>query len=226
MKELMTLEQFRLEHPNDVIQIMSSGGYVTLSPNRPLDELVAHAGVRGTEIPIPWEELKNQIVERCNFNESDGNWYLLTAEPSMGYPTQTNIIEKSQRQLTETDICFSDEIMEMDSKLNFYMDTSFNVDKVFGTYVETSENDDWLNIYANYDMAKREMCGALEITLNHADGSCDELTYPLNAQEKEILLKKMNDYCLEKEGITLEAYCDNIQAESEYLTGQVTQQQM
>lgn len=89
MKDPMTLEQFRLEHPNDVIQIMSPGGYVTLSPDRSLDELFAHAGVRGTEIPIPWEELKDQIVENCNFNEVDGNWYLLTVEPSLDCPTQT-----------------------------------------------------------------------------------------------------------------------------------------
>lgn len=89
MKDQMTLEQFRLEHPNEVIQIMSPGGYVTLSPDIPLDQLQAHAGVRGTEIPIPWEELKDQIVESRNFNEADGNWYLLTAEPSLDCPTQT-----------------------------------------------------------------------------------------------------------------------------------------
>lgn len=35
MKEPMTLEQFRQKHPNDVIQIMSPGGYVTLPPDRP-----------------------------------------------------------------------------------------------------------------------------------------------------------------------------------------------
>lgn len=132
--------------------------------------------------------------------------------------------EKSQRHLDEADICFSDEIMQMDNKLNFYMDASFNVDRVFGTHVETSENDDWLNIYAEYDIAQREVCGALEITLNHADGSCDELSYPLDAQERKILLKKMNAYCMEKEGVALEAYCDNIQAETEYLLGQKTQQ--
>ncbi|HEY9161015.1 MAG TPA: hypothetical protein VIS94_08020 [Desulfomonilia bacterium] len=89
MKEPMTLEQFRLEHPNDVIVIMSPGGYVTISPDRPLDQLYAHAGVRGTEIPVSWEELKDQTVESCNFNEADGNWYLLTAEPSLDCPTQT-----------------------------------------------------------------------------------------------------------------------------------------
>mgnify|MGYP000291887348 CR=1 FL=1 len=71
------------------IEIMSPVGYVTLSPDRPLDELFAHAGVRGTEIPISWEELKDQIVESCNYNEADGNWYLLTAESTLNYPAQT-----------------------------------------------------------------------------------------------------------------------------------------
>lgn len=51
-------------------------------------------------------------------------------------------IEKSQRRITEADICFSDEIMEMNGKVNFYMDTSFNVDEVFETHVETADNDD------------------------------------------------------------------------------------
>jgi hypothetical protein len=89
MKEPMTLEQFRQEHPNDVIQIMSPGGYVTLPPDSPMDQLTAHAGERGTEIPVLWEELKDQIVESCNFNEVDHNWYLLTAEPTLDCPTQT-----------------------------------------------------------------------------------------------------------------------------------------
>jgi len=88
MKEPMTLEQFRHDHPNDVIRIMSPGGFVTLSPNRPLDQLSAHAGVRGTEIPVSWEELKDQIVQNCNFNQADGNWYLLTVEPSLDCPLQ------------------------------------------------------------------------------------------------------------------------------------------
>lgn len=89
MKEKMTLEQFVQEHPNDMIQIMSPGGYVTIGPDREFEKLIAHAGFRGTEIPIPWEELKDQIVESCNFNETDRNWYLLTAEPSLDCPTQT-----------------------------------------------------------------------------------------------------------------------------------------
>ena len=41
--------------------------------------------------------------------------------------------------------------MEHDEKLNFYVQAEFDVDTVFGTHVLTDENDDWLNIYANYD---------------------------------------------------------------------------
>lgn len=70
----MTLDQ----HPNDKIQIISPGGYVTISPKRLLTGLFAHAGVRGTEIPIILKELKEQVVENCNYNESEGTWYLLT----------------------------------------------------------------------------------------------------------------------------------------------------
>ena len=45
---------------------------------------------------------------------------------------------------------FGDEIIEHDEKLNFYVQAEFDVDAVFGTHVLTDENDDWLNIYANY----------------------------------------------------------------------------
>lgn len=89
MKEPMTLEQFWREHPNDVIQIMSPGGYVTLSPNRPPDQLSAHAGVRGTEMPISWDELKDQVIQNCSFDQADESWYLFTVEPSLDCPTQT-----------------------------------------------------------------------------------------------------------------------------------------
>jgi hypothetical protein len=85
MKEYITLEQFVQEHHDQVIEIMSPGGYVTIRPDRPMDELFAHAGVSGTEIPITWDELKEQVVnlaEHCNYSESDERWYLLSEVPS------------------------------------------------------------------------------------------------------------------------------------------------
>lgn len=133
---------------------------------------------------------------------------------------------KGPQRLSKDDISFSAEIMEMDGKLNFYMDSIFNVDRMFGTHVETSENDDWLNIYANFDTAQRKVCDALDIVVNHADGSCEELTYQLDHHEKDILLEKMNAYCLEREGLTLESYCDNLQAEADLIADQNTMHQL
>lgn len=119
-------------------------------------------------------------------------------------------MENSTRRLSEQDINFSDEIMEIDGLLNFYIDCCFNVDEVFGTHVETSDNDDWLNIYANYDIQKRAVCDTLLVILSHPQ--CTEgLTYMLDDSEKELLTAKMNQYCLSQENMTLEQYCSQLQ---------------
>lgn len=56
-------------------------------------------------------------------------------------------------RLTARNFYFEDSIEAMDDRtLNFYVVPCFNVDEVFGTFVETDENDHALNIYANYDM--------------------------------------------------------------------------
>ena len=83
MEKNMTLEQFVKDHPNDSIQIMSPGGYVSIDPDKPKSELFAHAGFPGSEIPISWDELKNQIITENNFNEVDNRWYMITDRPSM-----------------------------------------------------------------------------------------------------------------------------------------------
>lgn len=88
MKEQMTLEQFIQEHPGTEIEIMSPGGYVTIRPDKPLDKLSAHAGVSGSDRAVGWEELREQVVENCNFNKSQGRWYLLTGEPAQDCPVQ------------------------------------------------------------------------------------------------------------------------------------------
>ena len=89
----MTLEQFRQEHPNDIINIMSPGGYVTLSPDVLLDQLFAHAGVRGTEMSIDWDEIKNQIVKDCTVGSADGSWHLLTPyhEPEQNFTNEMSM---------------------------------------------------------------------------------------------------------------------------------------
>lgn len=87
-EEPETLEQFVREHPNDVIQIMSPGGYVTIAPDRPLNELFVHAGERGTEVSVTWDELRGQTVENCNYDPADRSWSLLTIDPSLNQPAQ------------------------------------------------------------------------------------------------------------------------------------------
>ncbi len=118
-------------------------------------------------------------------------------------------------RLEAKDISFSDEIMEMYGQLNFYINTDFNVDQIFGTHVETAENDDWLNVYANFDMKSRQVCDTLDIELHRGDGSEETLSYTLNAAEKEMLHAKMDAYCQQQSGKSLLAYCDELLKEQD-----------
>lgn len=104
--------------------------------------------------------------------------------------------------------------LAVDGLLNFYIPVTFGVDRVFGTDVESLDNDDWLNIYANYDMARGEVSDHLDISLNRADGSIESLTYPLDAEQRKSLRQKMDAYCLEQVGKTLDDYVKEV-AESE-----------
>ena len=119
----------------------------------------------------------------------------------------------SAGHLSAQDISFSEEITEIDGLLDFYMDTYFDVDMVFGTHVCTGENDDTLNVYANYDMAAGQVCDELEVDLHWADGREESVEYRLNAVEKATLLRKMDAYCLEQTGQTLADYSAQLMAE-------------
>ena len=58
------------------------------------------------------------------------------------------------------------------------------MDAAFGTHVLTDENDDWLNIYANYDTQEDRVCDTLDVTLCKGDGSEESWSYQLNAAEQ------------------------------------------
>lgn len=119
----------------------------------------------------------------------------------------------SAGHLSAQDISFLEEITEIDGLLDFYMDTYFDVDAVFGTHVCTGENDDTLNVYANYDMASGQVCDELEVDLHRADGREEPVEYRLNAVEKATLLRKMDAYCQEQTGQTLKDYSAQWMAE-------------
>ena len=119
-------------------------------------------------------------------------------------------------RLTVQNFYFEDSIEAMDDRtLNFYVVPCFNVDKVFGTFVETDENDHALNIYANYDMQHQQVCDELEITLYGSGIDDQSLTYHLNAAEKEVLREKMEAYCMQREHKPLDQLCQEILQEQD-----------
>ena len=132
----------------------------------------------------------------------------LTQEVEPGYLS-------GSRTLRTEDISFSEDIVQNDNLLEFYMDVSFDADKVFGTNVCTHENDDWLNIYANYDMETRRICDTLEVYLVRGDGGEQDYKYRLTDEEKELLIPKMEEYCQHRWGQSLEECCADYLAEQE-----------
>ena len=119
-------------------------------------------------------------------------------------------------RLTARNFWFEDSIDVMDDgKLNFLLIPDFNVDEAFGTSVETDENDHALNIYANYDMQRQQVCDELEMTLYGSGIDDQSLTYCLNAAEKEVLREKMEAYCMQREHKPLEQLCRELLQEQD-----------
>ena len=110
---------------------------------------------------------------------------------------------------------------ELTAKLNFYVDADFDVDAAFGTFVLTDKNDDWLNIYANYDIAEDRPCDTLELTLCKGDGSEESWSYQLNAAEQDVLLRRMEEYCQQQTGMSLHDYAQQFREEPEQQQGPV-----
>ena len=127
----------------------------------------------------------------------------------------------SAGHLSARNFSFGEEIIESDGKLNFYLQADFDVDAAFGTFVCTDQNDDWLNIYANYDIAEDRPCDTLELTLCKGDGSEESWSYPLNAAEQDVLLRKMEEYCQQQTGMSLHDYAQQFREEPEQQQGPV-----
>ena len=117
----------------------------------------------------------------------------------------------SAGHLNSSSFSFSDEIMEFDGKLNFYVQPDFDVDAAFGTLVLTGEKNEWLNIYANYDIEKNYPCDTLELNLCRGNGYEENWSYQLNAAEQEVLLRKMEAFCQQQTGMCLREYAQQLQ---------------
>ena len=143
---------------------------------------------------------------RSQFASSDDKWRKLLDHLSGKEIT-------SAGHLSARNFSFGDEIIESDGKLNFYVQTEFDVDAAFGTFVLTDKNDDWLNIYANYDIAQGKPCDTLELTLCKGDGSEESWSYQLNAAEQDVLLRKMEAFCQQQTGMSLCEYAQQLREE-------------
>ena len=144
---------------------------------------------------------------RSQFASSDDKWRKLLDHLSGKEITSTG-------HLSARNFSFSDEIMmDEDGKLNFYVDADFDVDAAFGTFVLTDKNDDWLNIYANYDIAEDRPCDTLELCLFKGDGAEESWSYPLNAAEQEVLMRKMEEFCRQQTGMSLRVYAQQFREE-------------
>ena len=121
----------------------------------------------------------------------------------------------SAGHLTARNFSFSDEILMENGKLNFYVQADFDVDAAFGTFVCTDENDDWLNIYANYDLKRDAVYDTLELNLCKGDGSEENWSYHLNAAEQEVLARKMEAFCQQQNGMSLHDFARQLQEEPE-----------
>ena len=134
-------------------------------------------------------------------------------------PTSRPVLIRGTAPLPVKDICFESDILEMDGgSLNFYIPVYFDPDAVFGTHVETNENDDWINVYADYDMETGRVEDTLEITLVRGDGTELCCQYRLTKEEQAALLPKMDAYCKEQLGMGLE------ECREQYLAEQTPQQ--
>lgn len=116
----------------------------------------------------------------------------------------------SAGHLSARNFSFGEEIIESDGKLNFYLQADFDVDAAFGTFVCTDENDVWLNIYANYDIAQDKPCDTLELNLCKGDGTEENWSYHLNAAEQEVLARKMEAFCQQQTGMSLHEYAQQL----------------
>ena len=127
---------------------------------------------------------------------------------------QVSYLEGSRR-LRPEEIRFEDEIQWNGHLLEFYVPVYFDPDKVFGTEIATSGRDDYVNVYANYNLEAQSVCDELTVILYHYDGSEDEFRYKLTPEEQELFREKMDAYSSQFAGMTLAEWREKHLAEEQ-----------
>lgn len=80
------------------------------------------------------------------------------------------------------------------------------------THVDTADSNNWLNIYAEYDLEARQVCDTLSVILYSEGGGDYKMEYHLKPEEKNAVLEKMEQYCMTKYGQTLQEFAAEVEA--------------
>ena len=147
------------------------------------------------------------------------------ALPQQGYYPK-GYLTYGERELRAEDIRFADEVTEIDNKLDFYLESFDGLDEVLGTNVCTTENDDYVNVYADYDLEHGLVADTLLVILHRGDGTDRQHEYPLSPEEQALLLPKMEAYCLEQTGLSLAEYRSQYLAQGQETQGMRTEPTM
>jgi len=83
---------------------------------------------------------------------------------------------------------------------------------VFSLTVDRDTTDDFICIFGSYDIEHRCVGSTLEVYLDRGDTE-QQYQYLLNADERSILLVKMDAYCQQQTGQTLAEYSAQLMAE-------------
>ena len=153
-------------------------------------------------------------AERKSGLESEERWQRFLAALD-GKEITPDVSLRGARRLRPEEVSFFGEIIESNLRLNFYMDSFGGVDEVFGTHVCTTENCDYLNVYADYDLISGEVENKLLVTICRENGCNDDREYHLSKKERQMLLEKMDAYCQHETGMTLSAYREQLLSENE-----------
>lgn len=161
-------------------------------------------------------ESDDWIAKRSRFNQR-------LAEKEMPSPDR-RISIRGHESLPVDVLCFADDIQQLDHMQNFCIPLSFDTDKVLGFHVDL--NDGFPNVYANYDMRKGCVCETLRVYLwNKSSGMPLECEYRLSPEEQDALRVKMDGYCMEQMGISLETAREQYLAEEQSQAAQESPQQ-
>lgn len=86
------------------------------------------------------------------------------------------------------DFIWMEDLIDGAGGWNVVLTARCNVDEVFGTHVATSENGDYINVYANLTPFLTEATPALDVTLCKEDGTDEYFERPLNEDEQRAIL--------------------------------------